>query len=277
MKTEKILSRNAAYQKIQVLKTNRNKRFKSKQFFAEGVRNLNEAVRNGWHIVSFLYAKERPLSDWAASMLRNVQSDVNYELLPELMEELSGKEDTSELLAIVEMREDRFEEIPLSEKPLLALFDRPSNKGNLGTIIRSCDSLGVDGLILTGHGVDLYDPSVIASSMGSFFHVPVIRIPEHDRLQHYLKGMKERYPGFLTVGTTSHKQRTIYEMDLTVPLLFMIGNETDGLSHGLKDSCDVLATIPMNERACASSFNVGCAATVLFYEAVRQRRIGAMR
>lgn len=277
MKTEKIRSRGAAFQKMQVLKTNRNKRFKSKQFFAEGVRNLNEAVRNGWHIVSFLYAGDITLSDWATSMLREVCTDVNYELPSDLMAELSGKEDTSELLAIVEMREDRFDEIRLSEKPMLALFDRPSNKGNLGTIIRSCDSLGVDGLILTGHGVDLYDPSVIASSMGSFFHVPVIRIPEHERLQLFLKEMKDRFPGFLTVGTTSHKQHPIYDMDLTLPLMFLIGNETDGLSHGLKEICDILATIPMNESASASSFNVGCAATVLFYEAVRQRRTGAGR
>ena len=51
----------------------------------------------------------------------------------------------------------------------------------------------------------------------------------------------------------------------------MIGNETDGLCHAVKDCCDVLATIPMAENACASSFNVGCAATVFFYEAARQR------
>ena len=108
-------------------------------------------------------------------------------------------------------------------------------------------------------------PSEMSTQAVSYTHLDVY------------KRQKEQYPGFLTVGTTSHKQRTIYEMDLTVPLLFMIGNETDGLSHGLKDICDVLATIPMNERACASSFNVGCAATVLFYEAVRQRRIGAIR
>ena len=60
------------------------------------------------------------------------------------MRELSGKEDTSELLAIAEMRQDDFSQLPLQEKPMLALFDRPSNKGNLGTIIRSCDSLTRD-------------------------------------------------------------------------------------------------------------------------------------
>ena len=93
--------------------------------------------------------------------------------------ELSSKEDTSELLAIVKIREDSFEQIPLSTNPVLALFDRPSNKGNLGTILRSCDALGINSLIITGHAIDLYDPDVIVSTMGSFFHIPAIRIADN--------------------------------------------------------------------------------------------------
>ena len=58
------------------------------------------------------------------------------------MKELSGKEDTSELMAVIEMREDELEQVTLSEKPFIVLFDRPSNRGNLGTMIRSCDALG---------------------------------------------------------------------------------------------------------------------------------------
>ena len=74
------------------------------------------------------------------------------------------------------MREDRLENVALSSNPFIVLFDRPSNKGNLGTMIRSCDALGVDMLIITGHAVDLYEPDVIVSAMGSFFNLPVIRI-----------------------------------------------------------------------------------------------------
>lgn len=271
MKTEKVTTRNATYQKFEVLKTNRNKRFKYKEFFVEGVRNINEAVKNNWTIVSFLYTKEIPLSRWAEDMLSNVHTAVNYELSKELMKELSNKEDTSELLAIVKMREDSFKQIHLTANPVLALFDRPSNKGNLGTILRSCDALGVNGLIITGHAVDLYEPDVIVSSMGSFFHVPAIRISERQSIYEFIDRMKEQYPGFQVVGTTSHKQYTISELDLTKPVLFMIGNETEGLCHALKEKADVLATIPMSDHSSASSFNVGCAATVMFYEAARQR------
>lgn len=272
MKAEKIFSKNAAYQKFEVLKTSRNKRYKYNEFFVEGVRNINEAIKNRWHISSFLYTRERKLSGWAADILDTVKTDVNYELTAELMAQLSNKEDTSELLAVVRMREDSFSQFHFSENPVIALFDRPSNKGNLGTIIRSCDALGVEGLIITGHGVDLYDPEVIVSSMGSFFHVPSIRITEHSRITGFIADMKQKYPGFQSVGTTAHKEYPIDRLELAKPVLFLIGNETDGLSNAFKDACDILATIPMAESSSASSFNVGCAATVFFYEAARQRR-----
>ena len=169
VKTERVYTRSATYQKFEVLKTNRNKRYKYGEFFVEGVRNINNAVENGWEIVSFLYDGDRKLSDWARDKLAAVRTQVNYALRGDLLAALSGKADTSELLAVVKMRDDDFSRIPLSENPLIALFDRPSNHGNLGTILRSCDALGVEGLILTGHGVDLYDPDVVSSTMGSFF------------------------------------------------------------------------------------------------------------
>lgn len=272
MKIQRIVAKDAAYQKFEVLKSNRNKRFKYQQFFVEGVRNINEAVKNQWKIISFIYTKEVELSDWAKTMIAKVPTEVNYELTLPLMKELSNKEDTSELLAIIEMRDDTFSQFHLTEKPLIALFDRPSNKGNLGTILRSCDALGVQGLIVTGHAVDLYDPEVIVSSMGSFFHVPAIRVANNQQIFDYITKMKQEYPGFVAVGTTSHKQTALSEVDLNRPVMFMIGNETEGLCYAFKEACDTLATIPMDPDGSASSFNVGCAATVMFYEAVRQRR-----
>ena len=178
MKTISVINKNNDYQKFEVLKNNRNKRYKYNQFIVEGVRSLNEAVKNNWKIVSFIYDSNH-LSDWAKCMIETVKTEVNYTLTAKLLKELSGKEDTSELLAIIEMREDRLENVALSPNPFIMLFDRPSNKGNLGTMIRSCDALGIDLLIITGHAVDLYEPDVIISSMGSFFNLPVIRITKN--------------------------------------------------------------------------------------------------
>ena len=268
-----IYSKNSTYQKFEVLKTNRNKRYRYNEFLVEGVRSLNEAVQNHWKIKSFLYDKSS-LSDWARNMIRNVHTEQNYCLASGLMQDLSGNTDPSELMAIIEMREDQLEHIPLSSNPFIVLFDRPSNKGNLGTMIRSCDALGADMLIITGHAVDLYDPDVVVSAMGSFFNMPVVRITDNTELFSYIDRLKNTYPAFKVVGTTAHKEKPLYYEDLSQPLMIMMGNETMGLNKVFKEYCDELCTIPMDEKSYASSFNVSCAASILMYEVVRQRNIG---
>lgn len=237
----------------------------------EGVRNINQAVENGWQIVSFLYDGKKELSGWAENLLQTVETEINYELTSELMADLSSKEDTSELLAVVKMRSDNPKDVRLSENPLIVVFDRPSNKGNLGTIIRSCDAFEIDTLILTGHAVDLYDPDVISSSMGSFFRLPVIRISDNKTLFSYVDEIRRVHKNLSIVGTTAHSEKPITEVNFTNPSVLMIGNEADGLNRTFKQYCDVLATIPMGKTSSATSFNVGCAATVFLYEAVRQR------
>lgn len=270
MQETKIYNKNNIYQKFEVLKTNRNKRYRYHEFLVEGVRSLNEAVKNNWEIHSFLYDKTN-LSDWAKDMIASTYTEMNYCLTGELMRELSGKEDTSELMAVIGMREDELMNVLLSKNPFLVLFDRPSNRGNLGTMIRSCDALGADMLIITGHAVDLYDPDVVVSAMGSFFNMPVVRIEDNTKLFSYIANLKREIPNFTVLGTTAHRERTIWEADLTVPLMLMMGNETMGLNKAFKDACDVLCTIPMAETSYASSFNVSCAASILMYEVVRQR------
>ena len=271
MRTERVITKNATYQKFEVLKNNRNKRYKYQEFLVEGVRNINEAVIKGWNIKSFLYVNENNLSDWAKGIISSTATEINYILSDLLMKELSGKEDTSEIMAIIGMRDDNLETLKFSKNPMIAIFDRPSNKGNLGTIIRSCDALGVECLIITGHSVDLYDTDVVISSMGSFFNMQIVRVSETQKVLNFIAGMKRRYPTFMAIGTTAHKEHPIYDLDLSGPVLFMIGNETDGLCNAYKECCDILATIPMVESSYATSFNVGCAATVMFYEASRQR------
>lgn len=270
MKETKIFSKNNIFQKFEVLKTNRNKRYRYNEFLVEGVRSLNQAVKNNWKIKSFLYDKNH-LSGWAEDMINKVNTDQNFWLTPDLMKELSGKEDTSELMAVIQMREDKLDDVMLSENPFLVLFDRPSNKGNLGTMIRSCDALGADMLIITGHSVDLYDTDVVVSAMGSFFNLPVVRISDNKVLFEYIDTLKNRYTNFVTIGTTAHNENPIYHADLTSPLMLMMGNETMGLNKAFKEYCDLLCTIPMSEKSYATSFNVSCAASILMYEITRQR------
>ena len=270
---KKVYSKNAQYQKFEVLQTNRNKRYKYGEFFVEGVRNINEAIQNKWKFSSLLYADGARLSHWAQDVLAHVKTDCNFALAPNLMQELSRKDDTSELMAVVKMRDDSFASVPLSKNPLIVLFDRPSNRGNLGTLIRSCDALGADALIVTGHAVDLYDPDVITSGMGSFFNVPAVRFSDNAQVEALIADMRARYLDFRVVATTAHKKTPIYEEPLSGPCLVMIGNETEGLCKSFYELSDTMVSIPMAASSSASSFNVSCAATVILYEITRQRAI----
>ena len=271
MRVVRVLSRNADFQRFGVLSSNRNKRQRMGAFLVEGVRNLNGADAFGWTIEAFLYAQGRSLSRWAQGMIETHADAIRYELSPELMDEISAKDESSELMAIVAMRAPHPETLLDAPNPLLALFDRPSNRGNLGTIIRSCDALGVGGLILTGHGVDPYDPEVVTATMGSLFNVPVIPVFEHQALQAFFCEARQKHPGFQVLGTSAHAEKAICACDLTRPTLFMIGNETDGLAPNLRALCDDLAMIPMAQDSYATSLNVACAASILFSAARAQR------
>ena len=265
----KVSKENTAFQLFEVLKRNRYKRHKHQLFFVEGVRNINEAIKQGWSCDALIYSGEIQLSDWALNLLKQVKANGLYELSQPLMEKLSSKTDTSELLAIFEMKLDDTNRIQLKENPLIVVMDRPSNMGNLGTLIRSCDAFGVDGLIMTGHAADLYDPETIASSVGTFFSMPVIRLPSYKETQVYLDQLKNDFPALQVIGTSAKGDLYINHCEYQRPTMLLIGNETLGLSDNFKNMCDQLVKIPMGGTA--SSLNVSCAASIALYEISRQR------
>lgn len=269
---QRIKSKNNVFQHLMVLKTNRKKRHRAGEFLVEGVRSIKMAVANRWKIRSFVFV-EGTLSDWANELLHEVSTEVNYLLTRELMADLSGKNNMSEVLAVIEMKEFKLERERLSANPFLVLFDRPSNRGNLGAIIRSCDAFGADGLIVTGHGVDVYDPHVVASAMGSFFSVPIFFIPEANELCKIMVEIKNWFSDLKIIGTTAHSKRSTTAVDFTTPTVLLIGNETRGLSFALKEQSDLLCSIPMANTSYASSLNVSCAASILMYEIVCQRGV----
>src|SRR5262245_46658634 len=182
-KIVKIHSENNHYQHAETLRRNREKRHKHQEFFVEGVRAINQALRHDWTINAFLYSRERSLSGWAQDILARSQAHVHYELPLALLEKLSNKTDSSELIALVAMPADDLSRIPLTRQLLVVVFDRPANPGNLGTVIRSCDALSADGLVITGHAADLYDPETISATTGSLFALPVVRLPSHHQLR----------------------------------------------------------------------------------------------
>jgi 23S rRNA (uridine2479-2'-O)-methyltransferase len=266
----KITTENDQFQYLETLQRNRTKRSRSGEFVVEGVRSINQALHYQWDFTALVYSRDKRLSDWAEGVIEHAGAPDHYILSYPLMQKLSQKEDTSELLAIAAMPIDDLARIPLKPDLRVVVLDRPTSPGNLGTLIRSCDALGVDGIILTGHGVDLYDPETIRAATGSFFSLPVVRLPSSQELIDWFAGLKTGLPRFQVVGTSAKADIPINEYDFTAPTVLLIGNETRGLSEALVAMCDAMVTIPMGGSA--SSLNIACATSILLYEIDRQRR-----
>jgi tRNA G18 (ribose-2'-O)-methylase SpoU len=149
------------------------------------------------------------------------------------------------------------------------VFDRPASPGNIGSIIRSADAFGADGVIVTGHAADVYDPRSVRASTGSLFGVPAVRVPSHREVMAWAAERRARGCPLRIVGTDEHGEADLFDFDLAGPTLLLIGNETKGLSTAWREACDHMVRIPMTGTA--SSLNAANAATAVLYEAARQR------
>lgn len=264
----RITKKDNVFQRIIVLKTNRQKRLQYKEVFVEGVRNINIALRYGWRIKHWIYQTNATLSDWAKQTISAHPTKENYSFSKDLIAEISGKVDTSELMAVFEMKEMK---IKPSSNPLIVLCNRPSKKGNLGSIIRSADSFGVDGIIVTGHSVDIYDPEVIGASMGSYFAVDIQKMETNEEIIDFINNLKKQFPDLQIIATTEDGECYNREIDYTKPTILLMGNEADGLSMFYWDICNKTVKIPMEGEA--SSLNLACATSIFLYEAYVQRHL----
>jgi 23S rRNA (uridine2479-2'-O)-methyltransferase len=265
----RITSRNARFQQWQALLTSRAKRQQLGEFLVQGVRPISLAAEAGWPFRALIYDADRPLSGWAQAMLRTADT-VRVAMSADLLAELGEKdEDRPELLAVVAMPADDLGRIEVGRGFLGLVLDRPASPGNLGSVIRSADAFGAAGVVVTGHAADPYDPRSVRASTGSLFARPVIRLPSPRELTAWLAVQRARGYPITLVGADEGGDRDVFDAGLTSPTLLVMGNETAGLSAAWREQCDYLVRIPMTGSA--SSLNVANAATVVLYEAARQR------
>jgi 23S rRNA (uridine2479-2'-O)-methyltransferase len=260
----KITTRNATYQQWQALLTNRTKRQRSGQFLIQGVRPITLAVDHGVPLEYVAYRSSGSLSSWALSVLdRSGATPVAMD--PSLVDELAERE-SSELVAVASLSAPSLSDIPDDPGLLAVVFDRPSTPGNVGTLIRSADAFGATAVIVTGHAADPYDPRSVRASTGSLFALPVIRADSHREVLEWVASSGTHVQ---VVGTDEHGAVDVASYDMTGPRLLVIGNETHGLSAGWREAVDTMVRIPIT--GAASSLNAAAAATVVLYEAARQR------
>lgn len=255
---------NTAYQRIDVLRRNRNKRHRYGEFVVEGVRAINGALTAGWSVRAFAYARDRQLSRWASSILDASTAESHFAMAPDLFETISEKEEPSELIAVVAMRPDSVARIPATAGMVVVVVDRPGSPGNLGTLIRSCDAFGAAGVIVTGHGVDVYDPITIRASVGSFFAVPCVALPSHLEVASWVNDLRRSYPDITLVGTSAHASSELRDHRWGAEVVLLVGNESSGLSRAYREMCDAIVSIPM--RGTATSLNAAVATSIVLYE-----------
>jgi 23S rRNA (uridine2479-2'-O)-methyltransferase len=259
-----ITSRNARFQQWQALLSNRTKRQQAGEFLVHGVRPITMAVEHGWTIRALLHPTTGVRSRWATQMLERLDVE-HVAVVPHLLGELGEKTDQPpELVAVAEIPPDRLERIPLGPALLAVAFDRPTSPGNIGTLLRSIDAFGASALIVTGHAADAYDPKSVRASTGSLFAVPVVREASPSAV---IGWARER--GATIVGTDESAAVDVDQHDFTGPTLLVVGNERTGMSVAWRQACDAMLRIPIGGSA--SSLNAASAATVVLYEAARQR------
>jgi 23S rRNA (uridine2479-2'-O)-methyltransferase len=265
----RVSSRNARFQQWESLLSNRNKRQRAGEFLVQGVRPISLAARFGWRFRALIYDAERPLSAWAQNLLGSVGTD-RVAMAPALLAELGEKaEDTPELVAVVEMPGDSMDRITAGDDFLGVVLDRPASPGNVGSIIRSADAFGANGVVVTGHAADVYDPRAVRASIGSLFALPVVRSSSHRELAAWVAAQRARGCPIMIAGADERGDRDVFDVDFTQPALLLVGNEGTGLSSGCQELCDVMVNIPMT--GAASSLNAAAAATAVLYEIARQR------
>ena len=231
----------------------------------EGYRELTRAQEYGMEIIEcyfapefFLGSNEMPLLESFAAKGVKVAR-----VAPFLLEKVTYRERPEGLLAVAKMREHTLEMLPEFDKPLYLVAETIEKPGNLGSMLRSADAAGADALIVCEKMTDLYNPNVIRASTGAIFSVPTA-VCDNESAMAYL-----RQRGVKILAATPHTDFKFTDVDLTQPVALLVGAEQTGLTDFWMEQADLKVNIPMLGKI--DSLNVASAATILLYEAARQR------
>ena len=223
-------------------------------FLVEGIHHVGEALEAKWDVESILFAPDLLISSYARDLIARLGSKPQP-VSTEVMESLADKENPQGILALVRQKEARFSDLH-SAKTCVALVS-PQDPGNVGTILRTLDAVGVDALFLLDGGVDVYHPTAVRSSMGTIFWKPIVHASFADFV-FWAKGKQIQL-----IGTSAHADVDYHTLVPRHPWVLVLGNEQKGLTIDQTKACDVTVSLPMKGRV--SSLNLSVAAGVLLY------------
>lgn len=241
-------------------------RWKEKCFFIEGIRSIEQCMSSRGEIKHIVYSSDL-LGEDGIDLLKDIEDkDYNiYEVTEKLFKEISDTDTPQGLLAVVEFKEYKLEDC-FKEKNFFIILDRVQDPGNLGTIIRTADAFGANGVIVTSGCVDVYNPKTIRSTMGSIFQIPIIHI---DDILESISRLKDE--NISVISSSLATEKYLYDIDFKSDCALVIGNEAKGISEYVVEASDQLVKIPMSGDA--ESLNAAIASGVLMYEVLRQRSV----
>ncbi len=235
------------------------------QFLIDGARELLRALDAGVSVDQGFVCRELCQSEEArqvADALAQTSATVDL-VTPEVFEKLAFGDRAEGVLAVAATPDRTLETLILPACPLIAVLENVEKPGNLGAVLRTADAVGIDALLVTGDGTDLYNPNTIRASLGTVFSVPVFGTDNETALA----WLAQQQVGIFTARVDAGRLYT--EADFRSGSAIVLGSEAAGLSDAWRGDQVTGIRLPMHGQA--DSLNVSVTASVLLYEAVRQR------
>lgn len=257
-------SQNPVVKEVKALKEKKHREAK-KLFFIEGIRFVEEALNEKVQINKVLISDHLNEVNGGNDIIRKLEiSDFPlYKLPHKLFKEISDTENPQGVLAVLNTKNYTLDDIR-NKNSFFVILDSIQDPGNLGTIIRTADAAGAAAVILSKGCVDVYNPKVLRSTMGSLFHIPVCYDQDIVKVMKEMKSIGIRLCAAHLEGSIDY-----FDLGLKEKVALIIGNEANGISEGVKNEADTLVKIPMPGRA--ESLNASVAAGLLIYEVARNR------
>lgn len=248
----------------------RSEREKKDLFLIEGYREILRASDSGFPIDSLFICPELFLGSNEPSLisqLANKKTQI-FNCSKPVFEKISYRDRPDGLLGLAKQRHltlQDFDKLLINKtSPFLIVAEAIEKPGNLGTILRSSDAVGLDGLLVCDRCTDIHNPNVVRASVGTLFTVPVAETNGAETHE-WLKRKK-----IAIVAATPSAKQEFTDVDLSGPIAIAVGTEQLGLSKLWMEGADIQVRIPM--CGVADSLNVAMATTLLLYEALRQRK-----
>ena len=232
------------------------------EFVVEGVKLVKEALVEKAKIKKIIISESAKTSNLIEKYLRKELENIDYiQVQDSIFKLLSDCKSPQGILAVIEKEE--VNENLIKQEDIIIALDGLQDPGNLGTILRTIDSVGLTQVLVSKNTADCYNSKVIRSTMGAIFRVKII---ECEDFRNTLNNFKKRKYDILV--TSLGAKKSIYDVKLDKKII-VIGNEANGVTNQVLEIADEKTIIPMLGKT--ESLNASVATGVILYEYVRQK------